>query len=350
MVLGWALERRDSIQKHYQVTVAWTHDDLPKEDDDDDEATTTTTKRQRIIELPFVQQPDSLASSLWPASLAGAILFSSPSWRQQLQSGNVLELGSGVGLAGLAAAASSASSDLSSTFPSSFWLTDYDPQAVELLRESIQKNSDLQKQQLHVVAQRLDWRDAPELQHLVVSSSSSNTQGMTSPNIHVVLGTDVCYYFHLLRPLMDTIQRKLVSPALLKEDYLKDTRDDDKLVCLVGQANRQSLWDMYHNIANGCYNQITDQRDPPWPGTTCMLLYQLYMTSWSMNNEQDEQQGEDDWNVEEDIKSLNQSFESILPIAAIVHQRGTTTSSPSLVQPYDHMASQADEDAQMKSF
>ena len=381
-VLGWTLERRDSIHQRYQVTVAWTHND---EKEDKESSATSATSTTTTIDLPYLEQADSLASSLWPASLAGAILLQSPAWRQQVQDVNLLELGSGIGLAGLAAAAAAAAAsshvDDSPTerrphsTTTTCWLTDYDPQAVELLNKSIEKNQDLfvtssnqqrlsqsQPQQHTVLAQTLDWRDPPELQHL---RGSNGKEEQEHNIIQFILGTDVCYYYHLLRPLMDTILRKLqfnpinnTTPISSSDDNNTTTNNNNnkKLVCLIGQANRQSLWDMYHNIGQGCYNQITDEHEPPWPGTTCMLLYQLYIGTWitttttTTTTTAMDALEQKDWN---NLTTL-QPLDGILPMAALVytHPDSSSSSSPSfsLIQSYDHVANQVDEEAQMKSF
>lgn len=177
-VLGWAVEERTTAAAAaasvglitHKVTVGW---------NDDKEGVT--------VELPVVQDDDSLmcsdntaatvlASSLWNAGTAGAILCQSACLQQQvLPEKSVLELGSGVGLAGLVAARSAARCVV---------LTDHDERAVGRLQRISKDN---------VSARHLEWRD-------------DHSKSSADEKYDVILATDVAYYFYLLRPLMDTIQ------------------------------------------------------------------------------------------------------------------------------------------------
>lgn len=57
------------------------------------------------------------------------------------------------------------------------------------------------------------------------------------------------------------------------------------MVC--GQANRDSQWDLYRNIRDGCYNQLTDAHDKPWVGDCKMLLYRLEMGNWEKDGQRE---------------------------------------------------------------
>ena len=81
-----------------------------------------------------------------------------------------------------------------------------------------------------------------------------------------MLGTDVAYYHPALRPLMDAISAHL-DP-------------EGGLMLVAGQANRGQQMQLRKNIRDGCYNQLTDAREPPWPGASTMLLYELAQRPW----------------------------------------------------------------------
>ena len=52
------------------------------------------------------------------------------------------------------------------------------------------------------------------------------------------------------------------------------------LMLVAGQANRGQQMQLRKNIRDGCYNQLTDEREPPWPGASTMLLYELAQRPW----------------------------------------------------------------------
>lgn len=236
--IGWVVERRvqgddnndasapdDDIHKYLEVSAG-----IHKGEDEDDE----------ILKVEIPTSGDGgVSSSLWPSALAASILLRRPKMRQALLDKDVLELGSGLGLAGLVAARAPTTSCT---------LTDKAEDALELLPRTIERNA---LSESHVSSRLLDWKD-----------EASYGEGKAD----VVIGADLAYYFFLLRPLMDA------SRASMK--------DDSGLLYIVGQANRESQWDLKNNIQNGCYNQITDEREPPWEGDTNMLLYNLKVGQW----------------------------------------------------------------------
>ena len=105
-----------------------------------------------------------------------------------------------------------------------------------------------------------------------------------------MLGTDVAYYHPALRPLMDAISAHL-DP-------------EGGLMLVAGQANRGQQMQLRKNIRDGCYNQLTDEREPPWPGASTMLLYELAQRPWEsvgVGNEEGrggEVEGEEEGEVE----------------------------------------------------
>jgi hypothetical protein len=230
-----------------------------------------------------------LSSQIWPAAIASSILLRSPEFRKFSEGKDVLELGSGTGLAGLVAAEES----------TSCLLTDNDEEAVEFLKTTITLNQDSLRAKL--TAKQIDWRDE---------------HGAVAP-VDIVMGADIAYYYFLLRPLMDTTR------AFMKES--------GSLIMFIAQANRESQWDLYKNMRDGCYNQLTDEREPPWPGETKMLLFNLKMSDWVENKE-----------------NYDSQTDGVVPMSVILHHpNGLSDIS---LFPFAHVATDADDENIMKSF
>jgi predicted nicotinamide N-methyase len=274
--IGWALEIRDQKAKTLKVTIGWGDQDV-----DSDGVVN--------VELPYAVNEDSLASTLWPAGIAAAILCRSPAVVDYMREKSVLELGSGLGLLGLTAADVAANC----------LVTDNDEEVVKILQDVIAKKS-----LSNVQAQYLEWRDEHDV----------------SDKVDAVIASDVAYYYFLLRPLMDTTR------AYMKENAL--------FLC-VGQANRASYWDLYDNLALGCYNQLTDEREPPWLGTTQMLLYHLKMEDWIETKAEGEQEEE-------------ATMDGVVPIALMLHQN-EGCNLPALTE-YDYMATDEDREEMSITF
>lgn len=267
-VLGWCEERRQEGSPGHQVLVRW-GDNEPLE-----------------VSIPTPNDDNSLARTLWPASLAAAILLKSPAAEQLVKNKHILELGCGLGLAGTVASKSA----------KSCCLTDHDEEVIQMLQELVANNPSID-------ARYLEWRDEERPSEIPLSD--------------MVIGADVAYYFYLLRPLMDT------TKAFLKPE--------NSAFMIAGQANRESQWDLYHNIRDGCYNQLTDEKDAPWKGETRMLLYQLQLSKWHSVESSDDLE-----------------LDGTLPIAVLLH------TSPGLdnfaFTAFDHIASKDDEESMMISF
>lgn len=273
-----------AADKTVTVELPWNDDDGILEDTDESSSTTANTT---------TCPSDDLAHSLWNCGIAGAILFRhfADNW---LRDQRVLELGSGLGLLGWSAGAAVARA---------VTLTDHDAKAVARLQKAIPKNRQrLAATAVLYEARYLEWRD-------------DHRESDDAQSYDVVLGSDVAYYFYLLRPLMDTIQ-----------SYLKD--DGTGVVMMVGQANRQSQWDLYDNLVKGCYNQITDEHEPPWPGRTRMLLYRLRMNEWTENGEE--------------------RLDSVIPIAVLLHERDEAAAD--FLQECHYVATVQDREGMMMSF
>jgi predicted nicotinamide N-methyase len=275
--IGWALEVRDQTAKTFKVTIGFGD----QEDVDSDGVVN--------IELPFADNEDSLGSTLWSAGIAAAILCRSPAFIEHIREKKVLELGSGLGLPGLTSAEVAANC----------LLTDNDEEGVKLLQDVITKKS-----LNNVQAQALEWRDEHNVEE----------------KVDAVIASDVAYYYFLLRPLMDTTR------AYMKEDAL---------LLFVGQANRESFWDLYDNLHDGCYNQLTDEREPAWSGTTQMLLYNLKMEDWQETKAEGEPEEE-------------ATMDGVVPIACMLHQN-SGCSLPSLTQ-YDYVATAEDKEEMAITF
>jgi Lysine methyltransferase len=245
---------------------------------------------------------EGLASQFWPAALASSILLRSTELQSWMTNKSLAELGCGRGLAGLAAA-SNAQSCL---------LTDNDAEAVFVLQSrTCPGNQDQLKAKLKT--RQLDWRD--------------DHRGEV-PKVDLVLGSDVAYYYYLLRPFMNTARAFM--------DHDDDDSTEPATLMVIGQANRESQWELYKNIVNGCYNQLTDLHEPPWPGTCRMLLYQLQMSEWCPT-----------------LKECQERSDGTIPISVIVHHDETSDENsgvPSPFEEYAHLATLEDDDSIMKTF
>ena len=281
-ILGWCEEQKLVEDDILKVSVGL---NAPKREKDNNQDILH-------ISLPCSQDGGSLSSSLWPSGIAASILLWSPSFRSIAKNKKVLELGSGLGISGMVAAAESASCIL----------TDNDEEAISRLNTVLERNcNDRLKAKLST--RELDWRD-------------SHTE--ESP-VNIVVGSDIAYYFHLLRPIMDTTKSFLEKK--------------DSLFVAVGQADRESQWNLYHNLRDGCYNQLTDENEPPWAGKTYTLLYKLEMSRWCA--------------APEDVEKP-ENCEGVIQIAVLVHQ--TEGMDIDQFTSQDHVATREDDDSILRSF
>jgi predicted nicotinamide N-methyase len=264
-----------------QISIGWNNNNNNNNNNEGEE--TAAVEDALKISLPDLGKGGGLASNLWPAALATSILMRSPAFRSFAKGKDILELGSGLGLVGLVAAEESAKCIL----------TDNDKEAVDLFdTTTFPLNQDVLKADL--LAKRIEWRDKHE----------------DVEPVDIVLGSDIAYYYFLLRPLMDTARAYL--------------RPGAPLLIVAGQANRQCQWDLYKNIRYGCYNQLTDEHEPPWPGQTKMLLYNL-----EMRNEESQ-------------------IDGVIPMAVIIHHNDDLVLPP--FTDYDYEATQEDDDNMLKTF
>jgi hypothetical protein len=303
VILGHCIEERDSGVRGAgsTLTIRLESSTSPDNDNDDDDNDDDTL----IVRLPGNDEAGSgsLASEVWPAAIASSILLRSNEFRSYATSKSIVELGSGCGLTGIVAAETS----------STCLLTDNDERAVNILRTATcPQNQDNVRGRLSTL--QLDWRDG----------LSDGTEGHSTTDL--VLGSDVAYYYFLLRPMMDTVRA-----------FMGAGRGGTLMV--VGQANRDSQWDLYKNIKNGCYNQLTDAHEPPWPGMTTLLLYKLRMSS-----------------VCNCVEECEKQIETTLPMSVILHQDILNDSEESNSLPFypfqdlAHVATELDDESIMKSF
>lgn len=284
-ILGWALEERTTVTENtrttgrWKVTLAWKDEaeltvELPWNSDDDKD----TNDESRT---------DDLSTTLWDASFASAILCRSPNFMAYLRDKSVLELGSGIGLTGWVAGAGAVKATL----------TDHDHRAVVRIKKMAAKNPG------QITAKYLEWKD----------------DRIDNDPFDVILGTDVAYYYYLLRPLMDTVRAHLAAQST---------------VLITSQANRQSQWDLYDNMKKGCYNQLTDEHEGPWPGQTRMLLYKLQVNQWVRNSDD----------------AVDERLGSVAWIAVIHHERECNRATDDFFSEWDHVATSADKDSIRISF
>lgn len=251
------------------------------------------------LELPdTMSQEEGLASQLWPAALASAMVLRSPEFQEWITGKSLVELGSGRGLAGLVAAA----------IARSCLLTDNDEEAVELL-ETATVPANREALTATLSTQQVDWRD--------------DHRGTVAP-VDLVLGSDIAYYYHLLRPFMDT------SRAFMDVDPHSTQKSS---LMVIGQGNRESQWELYKNIRDGCYNQLTDVKEIPWTGKNRMLLYKLQMSEWCSS-------------IEECEKNVN----DLLPMSLLLHQDDADDTDLLPFGANAHVATLEDDESIMKSF
>lgn len=229
-----------------------------------------------VLQLPFMINQDTLGSTVWPSSIASAILFQSPALQQSISRNansdrmNVLELGCGLGLNGLAANAALFSMVNRGVVKNNdvVLLTDNDETVIKVLNELYSNNNTT-----NIYASKLDWRDNDDDCNTIDQLMQTINENSKNDNLFdLIIGSDIAYYYYLQRPLMDTIQKYYY--------YHDNTTSKSKLLLFAGQANRQSQWDLYDSMKHGCYNQISDRREPPWDGSTEMYLYKLIVSDW----------------------------------------------------------------------
>ncbi|KAG7356353.1 methyltransferase [Nitzschia inconspicua] len=262
------------------------------------------SEEQEDLVLSFPEegmQGDGLASQLWPMSLASSILLRSSEFQTWISGKRFVELGSGRGLTGLVAAARAQSA----------LLTDNDADALAWLQSSTCPTNQ-GKLASTVSIRQLDWRD---------------DHYDSIPTVDLVLGSDIAYYFHLIRPLMDTIRAFM------------DNQKSPSSLMVIGQANRESQWDLYRNIRDGCYNQLTDLWEPPWQGTCQMLLYRLQMSDWCPT-----------------VEECSERIDGTIPVSLILYNNvgdSASEDTPLPLPPFQmhaHIATEEDDVNIMKSF
>jgi hypothetical protein len=360
ITLGHVYETRHADTCRHQVTVH-----VP--------TTAITNLHERpplTFALPYFATADSLASSLWPTSLATAILMlqappavwtsssattattttatatSSKDESSPSKPLRILEVGAGLGLTGLSAAAAAhyattLSANNNADTPSSTQqqqqspsavecvLTDYDRSVLEQLQDVLD-NPPTTTAAPHppTRVEWLDWREPYPIDRLGTFT--------------MVVSSEVAYYYHLLRPLMDTVRHATTS---------------DCTWIVAGQANRECQWTLYHNLRDGCYNQITDEREGPWPGTTRMLLYQLRVHAWQYNDTaaRMEPNAPHDTSMDADPDqnaAQTGPVESVIPFAVLVYQSTSSQNDDTsgFFSPHDHVATPHDESLMEFSF
>lgn len=150
----------------------------------------------------------------------------------------ILELGSGLGVAGTAVGSVTARRSATDVV-----LTDQDAEALDRLERLCGEN---EVSNLQMSSRFLDWRNDHSKQD--------------EDDFDVVVGSDCVYYHHLVGPLADTIETFGSNKALM---------------VMTGPPTRQSVWELYHLIKDGGYNVKTDVYGEPWPGKVYMLFYRL---------------------------------------------------------------------------
>jgi len=365
-IIGWVLEKKIPSKKTLEFSIHWCHHGIDEGGGEGD------PKPPLQVSLPLNDEDDEegggLSSYLWPSGIVGSILFTSPLYRSFFQHKRILELGSGLGLSGMVASAASGN-------VAKCVLTDRDEYTVRLLNDTILRNTKKHEKstitpwgKCDLSASIIDWRDFSGGALRDVETASPTRQ-----SFDVVLGTDVAYYHHLIRPLMDVSRYHLKQKSGTSSSDSNDNNNDSDeknrvdatsesgagVLCIVGQANRESQWDLYNNIQSGSYNQITDEHEGPWDGSTCLLLYDLAVGLWeedtASNEEEDKYNGHGTM-IKRQQRASSPSLEwnpkkmeEIVPIATLLHSMDGKIHN-SLIGPYDKIATKEDEKNQMMSF
>ena len=121
--------------------------------------------------------------------------------------GNILELGSGVGLGSsllLCAAASAASSSI---YRSSVTLTDVNKDVLHILKQNIARNINLSKE-IPITVQHLDWFDYLGDDNIPIQTSSSSDDS-NSNMYNTIIASDCIYLHEQILPLAETITKLL---------------------------------------------------------------------------------------------------------------------------------------------
>merc|ERR1712032_51615 len=113
----------------------------------------------------------------------------------------------------------------------------------------------------------------------------------------------------------------------------------DGLVMVASTAYRHAHWEFYKNLRDGCTNQLTNTAEPPWPGITKMLLYDLHVGSWNEVSSRDLSLGSfgPRGAVSMDAK--------ITSIAVLVHAAPGVEIEEAISGPDNYVASDQDEQA-----
>jgi Lysine methyltransferase len=278
-----------------RFTIEVPHAHHKNSDVDENHAASTTANTILSVDLPDQRGDNgsnsgggSLASQLWPASLASMILLASPEFRgfvvdDDKRRKTIVELGSGVGLAGL----------MAGRVGGDCVLTDNDHEAIEMLQKVITLNKERLPGTMKACC--MDWRDND------INNEMLKDNGVEIP-VDIVLGSDIAYYWYLLRPIMDTAMNLMGRKGETSNSQSMMARNS--VFVVVGQANRESQWDLYRNVRDGCYNQVIDEREPPWDGRTQMLLYKLQMSQFC-----------------EKLEDCDTIIDGVIPIAVLMHQQ-----------------------------
>ena len=203
--------------------------------------------------------------------------------------GDMMELGSGLGLGGLAAAASWS--------PRRCLMTDTDEEALEELRSTVERNQSTGPGMCTI--RKVDWNEY------------SNTTVIAEERSDILIATDVTYNPKLVGPFVEAAKAHL-------------RRDNGCTMLIVGQANRKSHWELYRCLRDGC-DDIHGTRHFPWEGATRMLLYELVVGEWNIDI------------TANDSTASMEGVELIVPIAVIVHVCSPDALS-SLIGGHDHIA------------
>ena len=143
---------------------------------------------------------DRQGTYVWPASVDLAKYLTSRSGRDLIEGRQVVELGAGTGVAGLAASVSGAEGVM---------LTDGSKECLEVTRETVRRNEPiLQKYRgggaTAIAVERLRWANSKDITNVVNEMNGG---------VDVVLGAEITYLVDSLDPLFETMRKLLLTSS-----------------------------------------------------------------------------------------------------------------------------------------
>eukprot|EP00978_Attheya_sp_CCMP212_P001745 scaffold3577_cov60-Attheya_sp.AAC.2 len=230
-------------------------------------------------------------ATTWEASIAMSLFFSS---NPHLLHGDVIELGSGVGLGGIMTqlAGSSATGHTAKGLRS-LTLTDYNSEVLEQCEKNIRQTELIQDRDLNLDVKKLDWHDCASMDGMKKSTIKRKT-------FDTVLASDCAYRYHDIVALAKTMSNLLKSGEDNKihifgpynrggmEDLIRELKDERKMEVAIDwieleryrlkppiQASGSRFW------TSACMRKVMDQSECSYASKSVVKF--LHITVWHAN-------------------------------------------------------------------